>query len=205
MTNIDQQFRVRPLIVNIQRDMFTCNCRSVPFVRWTRVTHVRLMEKDQLTCSYGDRDNVQMSEIVVDQLEGHLSILPIVVPITVGVIIISIVVLFVRYHPWYIKYHLVLCWLRDGRTSSNTQGKQHDAMVTYFLYVSNSRDQQVGVARISRWVCTRLLTSVACVSMLAIATTSAEPPKCTTSCTASREATSWSYVWLESSSTIATA
>ena len=157
MTNLDQQFRVRPLIVNIQREMFTCNCRSVPFVRWTRVTHVRLMEKDQLTCSYGDRDNVRMTEIVVDQLECHLSVLPIVVPIAVGVIITSIVVLFVRYHPWYIKYHMVLCWFRDGRTSSSPQGKQHDAMVTYFLYVSNSRDQQVGVARISRWVCTRLL------------------------------------------------
>ena len=154
MTNLHQQFFVRPLIVNIQREMFICNCRSVPFVRWTRVTHVRLTEKDQLTS-----DNVRMTEIDVDQLEAecHLSILPIVVPIVVGVIIISIVVVFVRYHRWYIKYHLVLCWLRDGRTSSSTQGKQHDAMVTYFLHASNSRDQQVGVARISRWVCTRLL------------------------------------------------
>ena len=159
MINLDQQFFVRPLIVNIQREMFICNCGSVPFVRWTRVTHVRLTEKDQLACSYGDRDNVRMTKIDVDQLEAecHLSILPIVVPIAVGVIIISVVVLFVRYHRWYIKYHLVLCWLRDGRTSSSTQGKQHDAMVTYFLYASNSRDQQVGVARISRWVCTRLL------------------------------------------------
>ena len=150
---------VNPYQVNVKREMFTCNCESASFVRWTRVTQVRLTEIDQLTCSYGGRDNVRMTEIDVTQLEAgcHVSILPIVVPIIAVIIFISVVVLFVRYHRWYIKYHLVLCRLRDGRTSSNTQGKQHDAMVTYFLHTSNSRDQQGGVARISRWVCTRLL------------------------------------------------
>ena len=159
MTKLDRRCHVRSIEVNMQREMFMCNCESVSFVRWTRVTHVRLTEKDQLTCSYGDRDNVRMTEIDVDQLEAgcHVSILPIVVPIIAVVIIISVVTLFLRYHRWYIKYHLVLCWLRDGRTSSNTLGKQHDAMVTYFLHAANSRDQQGGVARISRWVCTRLL------------------------------------------------
>ncbi|KAI0233785.1 hypothetical protein LSAT2_015994, partial [Lamellibrachia satsuma] len=159
MENLDRRCQMRSIEVNVQREMFTCNCESIEFVRWTRVTQVRLTEMNQLTCSFGGRDNVRMKEIDVTQLEAgcHLSILPIVVPIIAVVIFISVVVLFVRYHRWYVKYHLVLCWLRDGRTSSSTQGKQHDAMVTYFLYASNSRDQQVGVARISRWLCTRLL------------------------------------------------
>ena len=159
MRNLDEQFHVRPLVLNIQREMFACNCESVSFVRWMRMTHVRLTGKDQLTCSYGDLDKVRITEIVVEHLEAgcHVSVLPIVAPIIAVVILISIGGFLVRYHRWYIKYHLVLCWLRDGRTFSSTTGKEHDAMVTYFLHASNSRDQQGGVARISRWVCTRLL------------------------------------------------
>ncbi|KAK2193179.1 hypothetical protein NP493_14g06035 [Ridgeia piscesae] len=154
MTTLDQHVHV--LTVDIRREMFVCNCESVTFLRWSRVTHVRLTEKDKLTCSYGDRDNVWVTEIDVDQLEAgcQVSLLPVVVPIIAVVIFITVATFLVRYHRWYIKYHLVLCWLRDVTSSTN---KQYDAMVAYFLHASNSRDQEGGVARISRWVCTRLL------------------------------------------------
>ena len=66
MKDLDRLSLSRPLEVNVQREMFECNCESVPFLRWRRVTDVRLSDKDQLTCSYGDRDNVRMTEIDVD-------------------------------------------------------------------------------------------------------------------------------------------
>ena len=51
MRNLDEQFLVRPLVLNIQREMFACNCESASFVRWTRVTHVRLTGKEPPKCT----------------------------------------------------------------------------------------------------------------------------------------------------------
>ena len=50
-----------------------------------------------------------------------------------------------------------LCWSRERMIYSSTQNKQYDAKVLYLMHSTNSREQQGGVARISRWVCTRLL------------------------------------------------
>ena len=37
MRSLDKQFLVRPLIIDIQREKFACNCESVSFVLWMRV------------------------------------------------------------------------------------------------------------------------------------------------------------------------
>ena len=162
LDRLDRLNRHRPLEVNIQRNMFACTCMSTSFVRWTRVTHVRLTNKDNMTCSYGQRDDVPLTEIVLEKLEAgcdyptsSFNIIPIVVPIFAGMIFVLIIILLVRYQRWYIKYHLILCW--ETTTTNRTESIQQDAIVLYFMHSANPRDQQCGVARISRWVCTRLL------------------------------------------------
>ena len=160
MSRLDERVHVRPLVVDLQREMFTCNCDSLSFVRWTRVTHVRLASKERLTCFYGDIRDKPLSHIELDIMQTGCrepSVLPIVLPIMAVVIFICLLAVLVRYHRWYIKYHLVLCWLREKRTYSSSQDKQYDAMVLYFMHSTNARQQLGGVARISRWVCTRLL------------------------------------------------
>ena len=160
MTKLDIQFQKHDLTVDIRYEIFMCNCRSLSFIRWLRVTPVGLTEKETLTCSRGDTSGLRLTQIAIEPIETTCDIdrlLPVVVPVFVGVILVIIGVSLVRYHRWYIKYHLVLCWLRDEVTSANRLENQYDAMVTYFLHAANSRDQQDGVARISRWVCTRLL------------------------------------------------
>ena len=151
---LDQHFRVHLIELNVQRQMFTCNCESVSFVRWTRVTHVRLTERDRLTYVYRHRDDTPLRHVVLEELESgcQVSILPVVVPVVVGVAITMIFLFLVRYHRWYIKYHLVLCWMRGGMLSSRPRERDYDAMVLYFQHAANPVDQQGGVARISSWV-----------------------------------------------------
>ena len=151
---LDQHFHVHLIELNVQREMFTCNCESVSFLRWTRVTRVRLTERDRLTCVYRHRDDTPLRQVVLEELESgcQVSFVPVVVPVVVGVAIIIFFLFLVRYHRWYIKYHLVLCWQRGGMLSSRTRERDYDAMVLYFEHAANPVDQQGGVARISRWV-----------------------------------------------------
>ncbi|KAI0239996.1 hypothetical protein LSAT2_009304 [Lamellibrachia satsuma] len=159
---LDQHFHVRPIELNAQREMFVCNCESVSFVRWTRVTRVRLTEPDRLICVYKNRDDMPLNHKVLEQLESEcdVNVLPVVVPVVVGVILIIFFVSLVRYHRWYIKYHLVLCWLRGGMLSSRAHERDYDAMVLYYQHAASPVDQQGGVARISRWVSRQLMTRV---------------------------------------------
>ncbi|KAK2173739.1 hypothetical protein NP493_852g00007 [Ridgeia piscesae] len=159
MSTLDQQVHIRHLTINIQREMFACNCETLSFIRWIRVSSAQIPARENLTCSYGESTDTPLSTIELKRLEAgcDVSVLPIVVPILAVVSLTCVVALLVRYHRWYIKYHLIICWLRGGWSTSSKQGKLHDVMVTYFLHASNVRDQEGGVARISRWVCTRLL------------------------------------------------
>ena len=156
---LDQHFRVHLIELNVQRQMFTCNCESVSFLRWTRVTRVRLTERDRLTCVYRHRDDTPLRHVVLEELESGCedSILPVVMPVVVGVTIIILFLFLVRYHRWYIKYHLVLCWMRGGMLSSRARERDYDAMVLYFQHAANPVDQQGGVARIFRWVSRQLM------------------------------------------------
>ena len=43
MSKLDEMVHVRPLAVDLQREMFMCNCDTLSFVRGTRVTHVQLV------------------------------------------------------------------------------------------------------------------------------------------------------------------
>ena len=45
MSTLDEMVHVRSLAVDLQREMFMCNCDTLSFVRWTRVTHVKLVNK----------------------------------------------------------------------------------------------------------------------------------------------------------------
>ena len=120
MSRLNERVHVRPLVVDLQREMFTCNCDSLSFVRWTRVTHVRLASNERLTCSYGDIRDKPLSHIDLDIMQSECrvpSVLPIVLPIVAVVVFICLLAVLLRYHRWYIKYHLVLCWLREKRTS----------------------------------------------------------------------------------------
>ena len=159
MSTSDQQVHIRPLTIHTQREMFACSCETLSFIRWIQVTSVDIPARENLTCSYGESTDTPLNTIELKRFEAgcDVSLLPIIVPILAVVSLTCVVALLVRYHRWYIKYHLIICWLRGGWSTSGKQGKPHDAMVTYFLHASNSRDQEGGVARISRWVCTRLL------------------------------------------------
>ena len=158
---LDQPFQGRPLVLNLQRQIFTCNCKSASFVRWTQATHVRLTYPDRLKCLYGDREDVSLTGISMDEFEAGCDVtgkeLTVVVPIVVGIAILVVVLWTVKYHRWYINYHLTLCWKREAGAATREPEFRYEAMVLYFLHSANPRLQQGGVARISRWVCTRLL------------------------------------------------
>ena len=157
MSKLDEMVHVRSLAVDLQREMFMCNCDSLSFVRWTRVTHVQLVSKEGLTCTYGDIGDKPLSHIDLEAIQSGCrvpSVLPIVVPVVAVVIFICSFAVLARYQRWYIKYHRYLCWSRERMTYSSVHDKH--AMVLYFMHSTNSREQQEGVARISRWVCTRL-------------------------------------------------
>ena len=161
-SELDQPFQGRPLVLNLQKQIFTCNCNSASFVRWSQVTHVNLTNKDRLMCLYGNREDVQLTGISMDEFEAGCDVtdkqLTVVVPIVVGIAILVVVILWtVRYHRWYIKYHAILCWKREAGATTRKRENRFEAMVLYFMYSANPSDQQDGVARISRWVCTRLL------------------------------------------------
>ena len=159
---LDQHFRVRPFELNLQRQKFICNCKSASFVRWTQVAHLKLTDKDRLMCVYGNLEDVPMTGISIDEFEAGCDVtdkqLTVVVPIVVSIAILVVVILWtVRYHRWYIKYHAILFWKREAGATTRERENRFEAMVLYFMYSANPSDQQGGVARISRWVCTRLL------------------------------------------------
>ncbi|KAK2153898.1 hypothetical protein NP493_2227g00000 [Ridgeia piscesae] len=62
-----------------------------------------------------------------------------------------------RYQRWYIKYHLTLCRLRgDGRLPADRRNNTRNGDV-FPACCQFPRPNLGGVARISRWLCTRLL------------------------------------------------
>ena len=158
-STLDEQFQRRPLELNLQGDTLTCNCESASFVRWIITTQVRLTDVDKLTCVYRSNRHMLLTAIPMDEFQTGCDVadkeLAVIGLIIVGIVICVVVLSIVRYHRWYIKYHVTLCW-RQGRDAT-CQEYNYDAMVLYFIHASNSRDQEGGVARISRWVCTRLL------------------------------------------------
>ncbi|KAK2165420.1 hypothetical protein NP493_1365g00041 [Ridgeia piscesae] len=158
-SKLDELFQRRPLEVNLQGDTLTCNCESVSFVRWIRTTQVRLTDLDKLTCLHGSDRHMLLTAIPMGEFETGCDVadneLAVFGLIIFGIVICVIVLSIVRYHRWYIKYHVTLCW-RQGQ-GATCHEYNHDALVLYFIHAFNSRDQEGGVARISRWVCTRLL------------------------------------------------
>ena len=140
MSKLDQMV---PLVVDLQRETFRCNCDSLSFLRWTRVTHVELVSKERFTCFFGDTRDNSLNDIDLEELESGCrvpSVLPIVVPVVAVVVFICSFVALARYHRWYIKYHLALCWLRETTTYSSIQDKHYDAMVLYLMHSTNSRE-----------------------------------------------------------------
>ena len=159
---LDQQFQRQPLELNLQRHIFSCNCKTASFVRWIQVTHVILTDKDRLMCLYGNREDIPLTGISIDEFEAGCDVtdkeLTVVVSIGVSIAILVVVVLWmVKYHRWYIEYHTILCWKREGEATTRGRENKYEAVVLYFMHSANPSDQQDGVARISRWVCTRLL------------------------------------------------
>ncbi|KAK2165419.1 hypothetical protein NP493_1365g00001 [Ridgeia piscesae] len=153
-SKMDEQFQTQTSEVNLRGNVLVCNCESVLFVRWVASTKVLLTDRDKLICLYGDRRDVSVTGIAINELEVGCDVtinqLIVFVPVIVAVVLVSIMTWLVRYHRWYIKYHLTLCWKVEGATTTHDQ-------VLYFMHSANPRDQEGGVARISRWVCTRLL------------------------------------------------
>ena len=160
-SKMDEQFQIQTSEVNLRGNVLVCNCESVLFVRWVASTKVLLTDRDKLICLYGDRRDVSVTGIAINELEVGCDVtinqLIVFVPVIVAVVLVSIMTWLVRYHRWYIKYHLTLCWKVEGATTTHDQENRCDAMVLYFMHSANPRDQEGGVARISRWVCTRLL------------------------------------------------
>ena len=152
---LDKQFGVRPFEMNLRGVSYACNCDSLPFVRWIQVTSVNLTERNQLTCSYEGHDDVRMIAVSLDELEAgcDVDLLPIIACVGVGILVVLTgAAALVRYHRWYIKYHLILCCMRQDWTEY-----RHDAMVLYFIHAASPEDQQGGAARISRWVSRKLM------------------------------------------------
>ena len=67
---LDQHLHVHLIELNVQREMFSCNCESVSFVRWTRVIHVRLTERDRLTCKHKHRGDTPLRHVLLEDLES---------------------------------------------------------------------------------------------------------------------------------------
>ena len=159
-SKLDEHFQRQRFEFNLRGNVLVCNCESVFFVRWVASTRVLLTDRDKLKCLYGDRRDVSVTVIPINELEARCDIttnqLIVFVPIIVAVVLVSILTWLVRYQRWYIKYHWTLCWKGDGAAPLHDPENRCDAMVLYFMHSANPRDQ-VGVARISRWVCTRLL------------------------------------------------
>ncbi|KAK2186731.1 hypothetical protein NP493_190g00042 [Ridgeia piscesae] len=84
-----------------------------------------------------------MTGIAINDLEAGCDVtanqLIVFVPTIVAVVLVSI-----------------MTWLVRGRCYPHDEENRCDAMVLYFMHSANPCDQ-AGVARISRWVCTRLL------------------------------------------------
>ena len=158
-SKLDKLLQRQPLQVNLQGDTLTCNCKSVSFVRWISTTQVRLTDLDKLTCVYRSNRHMLLTAIPIGEFETGCDVadqeLIVLGLIVLGIVICVVVLSIVRYHRWYIKYHVTLCW-RQGQ-GATCHEYNHDALLLYFIHAANSRDQEGGVARISRWVCTRLL------------------------------------------------
>ena len=158
-SKLDELYQKQHFQLNLLGETLTCNCESVSFVRWILTTQVRLTDVDKLTCVYRSNRHMLLTAIPMDEFQTGCDVadneLAVLGLIAVGIVICVVVLSIVRYHRWYIKYHVTLCW-QQGR-GATCQEYNYDAMVLYFIHASNSRDQEGGVARISRWVCTRLL------------------------------------------------
>ena len=160
-SKLDEQFRIQTFKMNLRGNVLVCNCESVLFVRWVASTKVLLTDRDKLICLYGDRRDVSVAGIAINELEAGCDVttnqLIVFVPVIAAVVLVIIMTWLVRYQRWYIKYHLTLCWKVEGAATRHDQENRCDAMMLYFMHSANPRDQEGGVARISRWVCTRLL------------------------------------------------
>ena len=158
-SKLDELYQRQHFELNLQGNTLTCNCESASFVRWILTTQLRLTDLDKLTCLYRSNRHMLLTTIPMDVFETGCDVadkeLAVFVLIAVGIVICVAVLSIVRYHRWYIKYHVTLCW-QQGRGAA-CEEYNYDAMVLYFIHAANSRDQEGGVARISRWVCTRLL------------------------------------------------
>ena len=104
-TKLNRQFHVQLFEVNTQRASLVYNCDTVKSVSWIREKHVILTDKDRLMCLYRNCDDVLISSVYLDELEAgcDVNILPISLPIAVGIVILIAAVVLVRYHRWYIK------------------------------------------------------------------------------------------------------
>ena len=149
MATLDQQFQVRPFEISIQSYMFMCNCESASFVRWTRVTHVRLTDRDRLTCLYSGDHRMKWGKIALDKIGKKCSFpwKSVIIPIVVGLLISVTVFALLRYQRWYVLHQLVPRHLPGSRASTYVQEKQHKAVLIY-LRSMKSHGKQRGFARI---------------------------------------------------------
>ena len=152
MAKLDQQFNVRSLDVNIHSHMLICNHNSASFVCWTRVTHVRLTDRNHLTCSYNGRRDTKMVDIPLDQIKKKCSfpVKAVVVPIGVGLLISFVVFALLRYQRWYVLNRLMPNQLPGSKASIYIQAKQPKAALLYLRSIE-SRNKQRGSTRLLRW------------------------------------------------------
>ena len=155
---LDKASLVRPLELNVQREMFVCNCESALFVQWIRKTHVRLPGRDQLTCMYEGDDNMLLKEIAIDKIKADCAfpVMHVVVPVVVGLLIVVglVTVAVLVYRRWYARHNL----MPKRRAEEDEQAKPHETVLLYVVCSPISDSDQCDVGMISHHIDTGLMS-----------------------------------------------
>ena len=153
----------RPLSLDLRNNSLACGCDNVEFIRWIQTTSVDIISRDSLSCHLANGSSVSIASLLDDdprlQCVGDRSAAAIIVPSCVCAVLVLTVTALVRYHRWYIVYHVKLFKARRQRRRGGQSGAEEplalDAMVVYFLYPVHAGQWDM-CSTVRQWVSNRL-------------------------------------------------
>ena len=158
-TELDLLYIRRRFRLDILDNPFTCDCSTVPFVRWVQNTSVQLVGRDNIMCTY-EEPEVPMLNVYLPHLVERCrspepkDVLNVVLPIVVFVVFFGVIVVLAIQNRWYIQYAFIVCRL-SGRRKHSKEDNSYDATVLYFMHATTAVDSSAS-REVSRWIADEL-------------------------------------------------
>ena len=117
---------------------FECACSTVSFIRWFRTTHVKIVDRENVTCSLGNEliKNINVENLQY-QCDAYRRNLIISISVVSGLIVFTFVLVYIVFkYRWHLRWYIFLIKRRSCRRQSSGSRKHKKSFFSKICYLN---------------------------------------------------------------------